>query len=101
MLRLTEIKLPLNHPPEAIKAAAAAKLGIAPGELLSCTVFKRGNDARKKMAIQLVYALDVEVANEVLLLKRFAGDKDVKPTPDIEYRFVARAPEHLASRPLV
>lgn len=101
MIRLTDIKLPLNHPPEAIAAAAAAKLGIAPKELLSCTVFKRGNDARKKHAILLVYALDVEVKNEAALLKRFANDKDVKPTPDMEYQFVAHAPEHLEQRPLV
>ena len=74
MLRLTEIKLPLDHPPEAIAKAALAKLGIAAKELLSCTVFKRGNDARKKHAIMLVYALDVEVANEAAVLKRFAND---------------------------
>jgi uncharacterized FAD-dependent dehydrogenase len=101
MLRLTEIKLPLDHPEKAIAHAAIARLGIAPKDLLSCTVFKRGHDARKKSNIQLVYTLDVEVNNEAALLKRFANDKDVKPTPDMEYRFVARAPEHLKTRPLV
>jgi len=101
MLRLTEIKLPLNHPPEAIREAALARLGIAAPDLISCSVFKRGNDARKKTAIQLVYALDVEVRNEAALLKRFAGDKNIKPTPDMQYRFVARAPEIMAERPLV
>ena len=74
MLRLTEIKLPLDHPPEAIAKAAVAKLGIAAKDLLSCTVFKRGNDARKKNAILLVYTLDVEVKNEAALLQRFAKD---------------------------
>lgn len=101
MLRLTEIKLPLDHPPEAIARAAVERLGIAPGDLISCTVFKRGNDARKKSAIQLVYALDVEVKNETALLKRFANDKNVKPTPDMEYKFVGHAPPSLTSRPLV
>ena len=101
MLRLTEIKLPLDHPPEAIRDAAIARLKIAPGDLLSCAVFKRGNDARKKNAILLVYALDVEVKNEAALLKRFAKDNNVKPTPDLEYKFVAIAPASLPSRPLV
>jgi uncharacterized FAD-dependent dehydrogenase len=101
MIRLTEIKLPLDHAPQAIAAAAAAKLGVAPGELLSCSVFKRGNDARKKHAIQLVYALDVEVKNEAALLKRFEGDKNVKPTPDLTYQFVAHAPANLTRRPVV
>lgn len=101
MLRLTEIKLPLSHAPEEIARAAVAKLGIKPAELKTCTVFKRGNDARKKHAIQLVYTLDVEVANEAALLKRFEGDKNVKPTPDMEYKFVAHAPANLESRPVV
>ncbi len=101
MLRLTEIKLPLDHPPEAIQQAALAKLGITAGEMICCTLFKRGNDARKKHAIQLVYALDVEVKNEAAILKRFAKDNSVKPTPDMEYKFVATAPANLKHRPLV
>ncbi|MDX1975719.1 MAG: NAD(P)/FAD-dependent oxidoreductase [Rickettsiales bacterium] len=101
MLRLTEIKLPLAHSDDAIAKAAIAKLGIAEADLLSCTVFRRAHDARKKSAILLIYSLDVEVKNEASVLKRFAQDKDVKPTPDIDYKFVAHAPAHLAKRPLV
>ena len=101
MLRLTDIKLPLDHPPEALREAVLAKLRIPATDLLSCTVFKRGNDARKKSNILLVYALDVEVKNEAALLARFAKDKDVKPTPDMEYKFVAKAPANLTERPLV
>src|ERR1051325_3911444 len=101
MLRLTDIKLPLDHPPEAIAKAATNKLGIPPQDLISCTVFRRAHDARKKAAILLIYSLDVEVKNEAAALKRFANDPHVKPTPDIDYRFVARAPEKLEKRPLV
>jgi uncharacterized protein len=101
MLRLTDIKLPLDHPPEAIWDAAIARLRIQPHELLSCTVFRRAHDARKKSAILLIYSLDVEVTHEAALLKRFANDASVKPTPDIDYRFVAQAPAQLATRPIV
>ncbi len=101
MIRLTEIKLPLDHPPGAIEKAAATKLGLKPEELISCTMFKRGNDARKKHAIQLVYTLDVEVKNEAAILKRFEKDNNVKPTPDMEYKFVAQAPANLKHRPIV
>ncbi len=101
MLRLTEIKLPLNHPPEAIEEAAIARLGLTSGDLISCTVFRRAHDARRKSAILLVYTLDVEVKNESAVLKRFAKDNHVNPAPDMEYRFVAKAPENLASRPLI
>jgi len=101
MLRLTEIKLPLDHPPEALADAAIARLGIDRKDLLSCTVFKRGNDARKKSNILLVYALDVEVKNEAALLKKFAKSVDIKPTPDTEYKFVAHAPKNLGERPII
>ncbi|NIJ33936.1 NAD(P)/FAD-dependent oxidoreductase [Sphingomonas oligoaromativorans] len=101
MLRLTEIKLPLDHPPEALRAAILERLGIEPDALIDFTVARRANDARRKSAILLVYSIDVTVKDEAAILARFAGDKDVKPTPDTAYRFVARAPETLEKRPVV
>lgn len=101
MLRLTEIKLPLEHPPEAIAEAAIKRLAIKADELISCKVFRRANDARKKSAILLVYSLDVEVKDEAKILKRFAGDANVKPTPNIDYQFVAKAPADFSNRPVI
>lgn len=101
MIRLTEIKLPLDHPPEAIAEGAITRLCITPSDLISCAVFRRGHDARKKSAIALVYSLDVEIKNEDAILKRFAKDAHVKPTPDIDYRFIAQAPATLSKRPIV
>jgi uncharacterized FAD-dependent dehydrogenase len=101
MIRLTEIKLPLDHAPEEIERAALARLKISASDLISCTVFKRGNDARKKSNIQLVYTLDCEVKDEAAILKRFAKEHNVKPTPDMEYRHVTRAPTDLKLRPIV
>ena len=74
MIRLTEIKLPLDHKPEAIAKAAISRLGVNPKDLLSCTVFRRANDARKRNAIFLIYSLDVEVKNEAEVLKKFEDD---------------------------
>jgi len=101
MIRLNEIKLPLNHAPEAIEAAAISRLGITQQDLISCTVFRRGHDARKKSAIMLVYSLDVEVKNESAILSRFANEPHIKPTPDTEYRMTAKAPDNLTKRPLI
>ena len=101
MLRLTEIKLPLGHGEEALAAAIAKRLGIARGDLLDFTIVRRGHDARKKPAIRVIYTLDVAVKDEAALLARFAGDAHVRLAPDTEYKLVARAPENLASRPVV
>jgi uncharacterized FAD-dependent dehydrogenase len=101
MLRVTELKLPLDHADEALRAAVCKRLGIVDKDLLRLSIFRRGYDARKKSQIVLVYALDVEVANEAAVLKRLRDDRHVGPSPDMRYRFVAQAPAGLASRPVV
>jgi uncharacterized protein len=101
MLRLTELKLPLDHPPEALRAAILKRLELADEALISFSIFKRSYDARKKHALLLVYAIDVEVKSEAALLKKFRNDHNLATTPDMEYRFVGHAPEHLSDRPIV
>ena len=100
MLRLTELKLPLDHAPEAMLPAIAARLGVSEAQILRHAVAKRGNDARRKNAIQLVYAVDVTLsdADEAEVLARLAGDTHVRPAPDTSYRFPVRAPEGWTAR---
>lgn len=100
MIRLTELRLPLNHAEDALRAAVLARLGIADAALRAMQVFRRGYDARKPQAIMLVYTLDVDVADEAAILARHAGDQRIGPAPDTAYRFVARAPEGIR-RPVV
>ncbi|MBD2058731.1 NAD(P)/FAD-dependent oxidoreductase [Oculatella sp. FACHB-28] len=93
MLRLTEVKLPLDHPEEAIQTAILKKLQITPAELIRYSIFKRSYDARKKGNVVFVYILDVETTQEKRLLQRFKKDPHVMPTPDTRYRYVAKADE--------
>lgn len=101
MLRLTQIKLPLDHPPEALPAAIRARLGIAADVPVDYSVYKRSYDARKRSAIVLIYTVDVQMdgAAEARLLRRKLAD--VAPAPDMGYRFVVQAPADLKSRPVV
>ncbi|HEY0663670.1 MAG TPA: hypothetical protein VGD18_03590, partial [Thiobacillaceae bacterium] len=105
MLRLTELKLPLDHDAGALRAAVLHKLGIADHELLALTVFRRGHDARKRGNIQLVYTVDIETTRDDALREKFARDPHVGDTPDMNYRPVATAPpgfgEREGERPLV
>jgi hypothetical protein len=101
MLRLTELRLPLDHAEGALRRAALARLGIAETDLLGMTVARRGYDARKPAAIVLVYTLDVEVRDEAAVLRRHAGDPRIGPAPDTRYRLVARAPDPSPPRPVV
>lgn len=101
MLRLTDIKLPLDHDEQAIEQAILSKLKISQSQLISFDLFKRGYDARNNKAIQLIYTLDVEVKNQAELLPHFAQDPQVRLTPDMRYKFVAKAPAELTHRPVV
>ena len=101
MLRLTEIKLPLEHSDSDLRQAILRRLDIAAPELLGFTIFRRGYDARKAALIQFVYTLDVEVNNEAGVLKRLRDRHHVSPSPDVSYRFVTQAPVGLEERPVV
>lgn len=101
MLRLTDLKLPLTHAPSDLQLAILTRLGISAEALLGYTIARRGYDARKRSAIVFVYSLDVEVVDEAQLLQRFSDARDIKPTPDTTYRFVAHAPADLTTRPVI
>ncbi|EHU4932575.1 NAD(P)/FAD-dependent oxidoreductase [Vibrio vulnificus] len=101
MIRLTELRLPLDHEEGALLEAITAKLSIPAEQVLSFSMFRRGYDARKKTNIQLIYTLDIEVANQDKLLAKFSKDPHVRETPDMEYKYVAQAPANLTERPIV
>ncbi|MEA2604855.1 MAG: uncharacterized protein QOF89_5847 [Acidobacteriota bacterium] len=104
MLRLTELRLPLDHSENDLRAAILRELGIEPRELVGYSIFRRSFDARRKGAIDLIYHLDVETTRETEILRRLRGRPEaakIGPTPDTSYRFPAQAPGDLASRPIV
>jgi uncharacterized FAD-dependent dehydrogenase len=100
MLRISDLKLPLGHPPEALAPAICARLGVPADDLLTHTIARRAHDARKKAAILMVYTVDVALRDEAAVLARFAGDSQVRATPDTAYRLVAQAPKDF-QRPVV
>ena len=105
MLRITELRLPLDHAPEALRPAVLARLGVADAELRSLTVSRRAYDARRKSAVVLIYTIDCELADEPAVLARHQRDAHLRPAPDTRYRMVAQAPADFRAsgrlRPLV
>jgi uncharacterized FAD-dependent dehydrogenase len=92
MLRITELRLPLDHDEAALRLAIVGRLGVADAELTAYTVFRRAYDARKKAAIQLIYTIDCTLVDEPAVAARWSGDPHVRPTPDMRYRCVGHAP---------
>ena len=107
MLRLNDIKLPLDHTAPELAAAVASRLQLAVDDIKAIAVFKRSVDARKKSAIQLIYQLDVTLdpALEKALLAAPAAGSSIVPSPDTRYVPVAQAgadfPTAGQQRPLV
>jgi uncharacterized FAD-dependent dehydrogenase len=107
MLRINEVKLPLNHTDDDLVAEILSTLQITADELLSFDVFKRSYDARKKANILLIYQLDVIVATEVQarVLASSTLPVTVRVSPDTQYYFPGHADESFPSaqqqRPIV
>jgi uncharacterized FAD-dependent dehydrogenase len=99
MLRLTDIKLPIDHPPEALKSAILKRLKIPAAALKDFTIFKRGHDARNRSAIAYIYTVDVTLADEAAVLAR--RPTGTGPAPDMTYHFAAHAPARPFLRPIV
>ena len=105
MIRITELRLPIDHAPEALEAAILKRLKIPPQDLIQFEIFKRSYDARKNVVLSFIYTVDLSTKNEESLLKQFDGDIHIRLSPDTSYHFVAKAPESIeagkALRPVV
>ena len=103
MIRLSELKLALDHTPDDLQALILKILGIATTELAQWQIFKRSFDARQAQ-VRVVYIVDVALtdpAQDGPLLLQHAGNPHIQPTPDMTYQLVAQAPANLAVRPVV
>lgn len=101
MIRISELKVPVNHSQLELKEAIARRIQVSPEQILDLTIFKRSPDARKKNNILFVYTLDVAIQNEESVLKRFKKDHGVGPTPDTSYKAPTPPPSESFERPII
>ena len=103
MIRLNQVKLPLDHSEDALQQFVLDKLKLSEQQLVDIHVFKRGYDARKRNVITLIYTLDVTLqdVDEDAILASFEKDQNVRVSPDTEYKYVVQAPAQLSERPIV
>ena len=100
MLRISEIKLPLDYTEEDLKLKAAKFMKVQPSDITSLKVFRRSVDSRKKEDVHFVFTIDVEVnADEKRILKR--SDKK-KVQESVFYHYVpVENKRHSDFRPVV
>jgi len=108
MIRLTELKLPLEPADGDLERLVVQVLGVPATELAAIEVFKRSVDARKAQLLA-VLAVDVTLRDpgaEAAVLQRLSAVPQVGSTPDMAYRPPRQAPlgapaEQGAQRPVV
>ena len=99
MLRLSELRLPLDHQPEDLESALLRRLRIPPERLIEHRLVKRSVDARRRDRIELIYSVDVRVKGEASLLRRRGKQARLRLSPDTRYRFLGCAPEGFPAVP--
>ncbi len=96
MIRIRQIKLPINHNENDLKEKIINKLKIKEVELKTYKINKKSIDARKN-EINFIYEIDAEIKNEQKLLK----NKDIIKTPDETYKFNIIGTKQMKYRPVI
>ena len=73
MVRLTNLKVPLDYTEDALKTILLKKLKLSPSDLISFSVTRRSIDARDKQDVHFVLSLDLSLKNETGALRKKIG----------------------------
>lgn len=96
MIRISNIKMPVEHDYDMLKDKTAKALRVKASQLKEFKVSGKSIDARNKNDIFYVYSIDVKIANE----KNYLKIKNVRAIEAFEY-FVPRFREPGEKRPVV
>lgn len=99
MLRITQLKLPVEHTMEQLRKKLLKAGRIKEQELKSYTIRKRSLDARKKPELYYVYTIDFEASHEERILKHANGS--VQKVTEKLYRVPEHGSERMAYRPVI
>jgi len=98
LIRLHNVRVPFGAPEDAIRAAAAGKVGIAPAQLGDFRIVRRSLDARAAPRVFEVYA--VEFTGEESLIEGLPPNEAAVAAP-AEYAPPESGDERLPGAPLV
>lgn len=101
MLRVRQIKISLqNDNDNFIRKQISKILKISEQDIIDCKINKKSLDARKKNDIHFVYELDINIKNEIQVLKKNKND-DIFITPNEEYKFKITGTKEIKNRPVI
>lgn len=101
MIRLTQLKLPADHEPDAVKKKAAKVLKIAPDAIRAVHIRRQSLDARKKPELFYSYTVDVETNLSEQKLVHKAKNANVTIAKQTSYQFPSAGTETMCHRPII
>lgn len=96
MLRINNVKIPLEYGDNILKRKIADRIGISSSQISSVKIAKKSVDARKKQDICFIMSLDFTVRDEAALLLKCDFLKAVEP-----YCKPTRPKPVFSSRPVI
>ncbi|MGN0572898.1 MAG: hypothetical protein ACI4IX_03055, partial [Acutalibacteraceae bacterium] len=85
MIKINEIKLPLDSDESELRRAAAKALRCKETKIKSLSIVKKAVDSRKKDNIRFVYNVTVEVDSDEAALIAHAGNSKVEAAEPYRY----------------
>ena len=100
MIRINQLKLPVEHKPEELKKKAAKALRISPEQVEKLEIRRRSLDGRKKPELFYSYTVDIKTAREEQVLHR-AKNSQAAICREKPYTFPKPGEEKLFSPPVI
>lgn len=100
MIRVNQIKLPIEHTKEQLEQKISKTLKIPTEQILDWRIAKKSIDARRKPMLQYVYAVDVTAASEDKILKKI-NDKNIMLIKSKKYELPTPKSETFPSPPVI
>lgn len=100
MIRVQQIKVPLQHNMEMIQKKAAKLLKISPEQIREMEIVKQSVDARRGNEVSYVYTVDIELDYEARILKK-VHDNRIMSTNKVSYQFQADGECSLSHPPVI
>ncbi len=100
MIRILNLKMPVEHKTEQLKEKIAGELRIPVKQIQSYDIVKRSIDARKQ-PIQYVYQINVTVVREKKVIQKNSRHKNIMLTEPVDYLFPKSGHNRLLKRPVV
>jgi uncharacterized FAD-dependent dehydrogenase len=106
MIRISQIKIPVEDEKTKIEDKICDALRIAPEKIISWEITRRSIEARRRERLSYVYSVDVKVKNEAAVIRK-NKNKNVSAVKKIKYKFEGdiigfdHGNEELSERPVV